>query len=84
MQSSRARAVLNQAGSKFVTVIFTKKDGSRRVLNGRLGVTKYLSGGESKLDKEKFIIIYDVHAKGYRAVNVNSIQEIHAQYGVFK
>lgn len=74
-----ARQALLSSGGKFLTVVFTKKDGSRRILNGRIGVTTYLQGGESKLDKEKFVIVYDVHARGYRAVDVSAIEEI--RYG---
>ena len=77
-KSVARRALLNSDG-KFLTVVFTKKDGSRRVLNGRIGVTSYLQGGESKLDKEKFVIVYDVHARGYRAVDVSAIEEV--RYG---
>ena len=68
--------VLLASDGKFVRVTFIKKDGSTRVLNGRLGVKKHLSGGVSTLDAEKFVTIYDVQNKGYRAVNRETIQEV--------
>lgn len=68
--------VLLASDGKFVRVTFIKKDGSTRVLNGRLGVKKYLAGGVSTLDAEKFVTIYDVQNKGYRAVNRETIQEV--------
>ena len=58
---------------RFLTIEFLKKDGSLRKINGRLGVKKYLAGGSSTLDQSKFIIIYDLIAKGYRAINKSSI-----------
>lgn len=65
--------VIECSEGRFLTVEFTKKDGSIRTLNGRLGVTKFLKGGECTLDRTKFVIVYDVQAKGYRAVNRETI-----------
>lgn len=64
------------SNGRFLTVEFVKKDGSIRKINGRLGVKKYLSGGNSTLDSNKFIIIYDLKARGYRAINKNSILSV--------
>lgn len=65
-----------QSAGRFVTVSFIKKNGERRVLNGRLGVTKHLKGGKSTLDADKFITIYDVVNKGYRAISRDSIESV--------
>lgn len=70
-----ASKLLNTNG-KIVTVTFTKKDGSIRVMNCRLGVTKYLKGGSSTLDPSKFITVYDLQAKGYRAIAKEAILAI--------
>ena len=64
------------AGSKFVTVKFIKKDGSERVLNGRLGVTKHLKGGACTVDLNRFVIIYDVKNEGYRSINRETILSV--------
>lgn len=67
--------ILNSNG-KFVTVTFTKKDGTERVLTGRMGVTKHLKGGVSTLDAEQYITIFDVQSQGYRAVNRDTIKSV--------
>ena len=67
--------ILNSNG-KFVTITFVKKDGSERVLNGRLGVTKHLKGGVSTLNPTEYITIYDVQNGGYRAVNRSTIKRV--------
>jgi hypothetical protein len=64
--------ILNSKG-KIFTVEFTKKDGTIRIMNCRLGVTKYLKGGSSTLDPNKFITVYDMQSKGYRAINKDAI-----------
>jgi hypothetical protein len=69
-------ALLKLNGSKFFTVTFIKKDKSIRTINGRLGVTKHLKGGSSTLDKEKFLIVYSIADKGYRAINKETILNI--------
>jgi hypothetical protein len=64
--------ILNSNG-KIFSVEFIKKDGSRRLMNCRLGVIKHLKGGSSTLDPEKYITVYDLQSEGYRAINKDSI-----------
>lgn len=67
--------ILNSNG-KIFSVEFVKKDGSRRLMNCRLGVTKHLKGGSSTLDPNKFITVYDLQSEGYRAINVDTILNV--------
>jgi hypothetical protein len=73
-----AKELIFNTKGKFFTVTFIKKDGSERVMNARLGVKKYLRGGELKYDPAEFnyITVYDMGAKGYRMVNANTIQNL--------
>ncbi len=61
---------------RFLTVIFRKNDGTIRKINGRLGVKRYLAGGNCTLDLNKYIIMYDLKSKGYRAINKDSILSV--------
>jgi hypothetical protein len=63
---------------KFFTIKFIKKNGELRELNGRLGVKKHLKGGELGYDPATFnyIIVFDVVAKGYRTINVDTVTEL--------
>jgi hypothetical protein len=65
-------------GNKIFSVRFTKKDGSIRNLNGRLGVTKYLSGVGLKYNPEllNMIPVFDLQIKEYRIVNLNTVDKI--------
>ena len=47
---SKLTDLIEQSNGKFISVTFIKKDGSERVLVGRLGVTSRLKGGTSTLD----------------------------------
>lgn len=75
MENNLAIKLLNSNG-KFLTVTFKKKDGSIRVMNCRLGVTKHLKGGASTLNPEKYITVYDMQSKGYRAIAKDAILSI--------
>lgn len=80
MQSSKIFAgMIDNSNGKMVTVTFIKQDGSTRILNGRLGVTKYLKGGKSAVNANEYISIYDVQNKGYRSVNRNTIVGLRMQ-----
>tara|TARA_R110000822_G_scaffold284006_1_gene405525 strand:+ start:145 stop:384 length:240 start_codon:yes stop_codon:yes gene_type:complete len=64
-----------QSAGRFITVTFETKRGER-VLTGRMGVTKHLKGGQSTLDANKYITIFDVVNKGYRAINRETIKSV--------
>ena len=68
--------IIKNSNGKFLSVTFIKKDGTERTLNGRLGVSKHLRGGVSTLNPETYITLYDMAAKGYRAVNRATIQSV--------
>ena len=67
--------ILNSNG-KIFSVTFTKQDGSERIMTCRLGVTKHLKGGKSTLNADQYITVYDMHSKGYRAINKATIKSI--------
>ena len=81
-----AEAFINGTDGRFFTATFRKRDGSRRVMNGRIGVTKYLKGGRNNVVKpdNSYLTMFDVHAKGYRSLNLATLEELHLNGSVFK
>ena len=77
MTKSEAKQLMEQTKGRFFTVKFIKKDATVRIMNCRLGVKKYLHGGKSLVDQNDFIIVYDMNAKGYRNINLTTVQEVH-------
>ena len=75
MENNLAIKLLNSNG-KILSVTFIKKDGTIRVMNCRLGVTKHLKGGSSTLDPEKYMTVYDLKSEGYRAIAKDQILAI--------
>lgn len=79
------RALLKDSNGKFFSVKFTKKDGSIRLLTGRLGVKKDLVGGENTVSHiDKYITVFDTSIKQYRNVNLETVQEIHINRKYYK
>lgn len=78
MKNKRQAILESIKTGQFFTIKFIKKNGELRELNGRLGVKKYLKGGELGYDPATFnyIIVFDVVAKGYRTVNVDTVTEL--------
>jgi len=71
---------------KIVSFTFTKLDGSTRNLTGRLGVRKHLKGGTNTVEREDrpYLTVYDLQAKGYRAVNLETVTSVRAQHMNYK
>jgi hypothetical protein len=60
---------------EFFTVTFVKKDGTTRTMNARLGVTRYLKGGELPYDPAErgLLPVFDAQKGEYRIVNIPTI-----------
>ena len=66
----------NTGNGEFFTVTFTKRtDGTIRTMNARLGVRKYLKGGELPYDAaaKELLPVFDVAKKAYRMIDLRSI-----------
>ena len=75
----RAEMVTN--GFEFSSVTFIKRsDGSTRVMNYRLGVTKHLrqNGKGQGYDPKQhnLITVYDMTQKGYRSIPIDGVLSI--------
>lgn len=81
---SKARIVaeiIKGQNGKAVTVVFKKRtDGKLRTLNGRLGVTKALKGGEMKYDPAdyKLLTVYDMQKHDYRSIPLDAVRVVKA------
>tara|TARA_Y100000401_G_scaffold32517_1_gene23927 strand:- start:431 stop:733 length:303 start_codon:yes stop_codon:yes gene_type:complete len=73
--SVEKRIIASIVGNRFFTVHFYTNKGEFRKLNGRLGVTKYTKLYDDTVEiPNKYLVVYDVKAKGYRNVNIETIQ----------
>jgi hypothetical protein len=69
--------LIKSTNGKMFSVTFTKKDGSIRKLNGRLGVKKYLKGGvNTTAHMSNYINVFDAHKREYRKVNLDTVESL--------
>lgn len=80
MKTLEKKLLLDFLGNKIFTATFRKKDGSLRVMNCRLGVKKYLKGGQKSYNDDDFnyLTVFDLSKKSYRTININTLLELKA------
>ena len=73
-----AKKLILENRSSIFSVLFTKKDGSKRSMNARLDVKSKLKGGKLRYDPSDFnyIIAYDMRKNNYRTINVNTLERL--------
>tara|TARA_R110002074_G_scaffold226381_3_gene397976 strand:- start:242 stop:541 length:300 start_codon:yes stop_codon:yes gene_type:complete len=73
-----AKKLILENRSSIFSVLFTKKDGSKRSMNARLDVKSKLKGGELKYNPANFnhIIAYDMIKNNYRTININTLERL--------
>ena len=67
---------IRNSGGLFFTVVFRKKDGTIRRLNGRTGVWKHTKSGSIKNENRSYFVVYDVKAAAYRSIRKDAIVAI--------
>jgi hypothetical protein len=70
---------------KIFTVFFVKKNGELRKMNCRMGVKRYLKGGEKKYKPKdhNLITVFDLEKMQYRSVKSTKVVAIHARGSKF-
>src|SRR3990172_6811350 len=74
----RKRLLSVMKDGKVCSLTFTKRDGTRRLMPARLGVTAHLHGGEKNYKDEDYniVTVFDMNGRGYRAVRCDSLIEV--------
>ena len=65
--------MIKSTKGKWFSCTFIKKDGSKRVMNSRIGCHKGIKGVGRKFQKENLVTVFDAQAKSYRMINVDTM-----------
>ena len=65
--------MIKSSNGRFFSCTFIKKDGSMRVMNGRIGCHKGVKGIGRKFKKDNLVTVFDAQAKEYRMINVDTM-----------
>ena len=68
-------ALIRTSSGRIFFAEFVKKDKTIRRMTARLGVTKYLTGGELGYDaaSKGLLTVFDMDIRQYRTINLNTI-----------
>lgn len=76
----KAKQLIHNTNGKIFSSVFTKKDGTIRLMTGRLKVTKHLTENAKPRpydpNKYNLICLFDMINKGYRMLNINTLKQI--------
>lgn len=78
IDTQKAIDLMNDTQGKVFSAVFTKKDGTDRVMTCRTKVTKHLKGVGAKYDAKSkgLYCVFDMHKKAYRMINLNALKSI--------
>jgi hypothetical protein len=75
-----SKKLIHSTNGKIFSSTFIKKDGTHRLLIGRLKVTKGLKENAKPrpYDPSKYnlVCVYDMKAEGYRMINTNTLTKL--------
>lgn len=84
---SDAQSIMEASDGAFFNVVFIKKDGSRRSMTARYGVSKGVLGDEASESAKKALVtwrennpnllrLFDAHKRAFRTVNLDTIESL--------
>lgn len=75
INTQKALKLIRQTKGKVFTAVFTKKDGSVRKINCRLGVSKKLNGTGLPYNPadHNLLTVFDMKEKDYRMINLETL-----------
>ena len=65
--------MIKSTKGKWFSCTFIQKDGSMRVMNGRIGCHKGVKGVGRKFSTPNLVTVFDAKAKEYRMINVDTM-----------
>tara|TARA_R110002124_G_scaffold169338_1_gene336925 strand:+ start:125 stop:400 length:276 start_codon:yes stop_codon:yes gene_type:complete len=78
INKNKAKELIKESKGLIFAATFTKKDGSSRLMNARLG-KRYTPTGKAapyKAEDYNLLPVYDMKAEGYRMLNINTLTNL--------
>ena len=78
IDKDKAKQYIYDTNGKIFSAVFMKKDGEKRKIVCRRGVSKHVTGKGLKFNPEsrELIGVYDMHKKAYRFINIKTLEKI--------
>ena len=78
INKTKAKELIKDSKGLIFAATFTKKDGSSRLMNARLG-KKYTPTGKAapyKAEDYNLLSVYDMKIKAFRMININTLTNL--------
>lgn len=74
----QAVELIQGTNGKIFSAVFTKKDGTNRHMNCRIGVSKGVKGVGRKFNPKDYNLfgVYDMASKGFRMINLKTLKSL--------
>ena len=81
-----AKNLIVNSNGTFFSAVFTKKNGERREMVARTGVTKYLSGGILGFNPQSrgYMVVFEPASMGYRMLNLKTLERLKIGGSIYK
>jgi len=81
-----AKQYIYKTNGKIFSAVFTKKNGEKRRMVCRQGVSKYVKGVGLKFKPEEkdLIGVFDMQKKAYRFINTNTLEQVKIKGATYK
>ena len=75
---NKAKKYIYDTNGKIFSAVFVKKDGEKRKIVCRRGVSKYVTGKGLGFNPatRSLIGVFDMHKKAYRFISLNTLEKI--------
>ncbi len=75
ISTNQAISLIQETHGKVFTAVFTKKDGTARKMNCRLGVSKHVTGKGMAYNPAHYglMTVFDMKSKDYRTLNLKTL-----------
>jgi hypothetical protein len=83
---SKVLKKIEDAGDAVYSVVFKKKDGTKRTMMAKQGVQHNLKGGVNKVikDSNDYISTFDVEKFAYRTINLATVERLKIHGTIYK
>ena len=78
INKTKAKELIKESKGLIFAATFTKKDGSHRLMNARIG-KKYTPTGKAapyKAEDYNLLPVYDMKIKAFRMININTLTNL--------
>ena len=72
--SDELKAMIKSTKGRFFSAEFIKANGSKRKIVARVGCHIGVKGTSNRKQKDRFITVYEPKVKGYRTINLETLQ----------